>query len=78
MDADELANKKNAAKLKKVEELDLFVVSKAFLDEVAASGYAEKLLKKHSLCDWGLWVRVSGSCNCTHLVFVSPRLWCLG
>ena len=53
---DELKNKKNAAKFKKIEDLNLFVVNKSFLEDVASTGYSEKLLKKHSLCSWGTLV----------------------
>ena len=51
--SEELKNKTNATKLKKVEDLDLFVVNKGFLDDVANFGYSEKLLNKHNLCSWG-------------------------
>ncbi len=63
----ELTNTQNAAKLKKIEELDLYVVARTFLDDVAKTGYHEKLLKDHSLCDWGTLVS-------TVLPFVGVRI----
>ena len=46
----------NATKLKKIKDLDLYVVNTGFLDDVVSFGYSEKLLNKHNLCSWGTLV----------------------